>query len=136
MRKKITSLLIASLCTVFAVFAATFFGFVIETSGSAYSDIRIPFYSASIAGAFSLAVVIFWALPIHFILNRFNKEGYSWYLIAGVIPSFIVISAFIALGNTVGDGLLIQVLFLVSLGGLGSCVFWYIAVYRPRIKHA
>lgn len=126
-------LLIASLLTILIVFAVTLVVTAIDSIGSDFSDIRITLFMAAFAAFIASIVVLFWAIPIHLLLNRFKHTQVGWYLLSAVIPSFAFIYIIKPFGQDLHIHLFQQALFCSFAGALGALGFWYIAVYRQRL---
>jgi len=123
---------VASGLVVLIVFVVTFVAATVDAIHTDYS-VFIALLTSGVASLVALVVVIFWAIPVHLILNRINKSGLVWYILAALIPSFAFIYALKPFGQDTNFDLLIQALFCSFAGTLGAIVFWYIAVYKKRI---
>ncbi|RVT44672.1 hypothetical protein EMM73_16195 [Rheinheimera sediminis] len=130
------SLSIASLCTVLTVFVVTFVVTAVDSIGTAYSGINISLLMASVAAIVAIVVVIAWALPLHYVLKKLERQEFHWYLLAAVVPSVIFIYGFKPFGQDSSVDLMKQTLFCSICGLIGATVFWYVAVYRTRIKRS
>ena len=127
------SLSLACLCTVLTVFVVTFVVSAVDSIGTAYSGINISLLTASVAAIVAIVVVIAWALPLHYVLKKLERQEFYWYLLAAVVPSVIFIYGFKPFGQDSSIDLMKQTLFCSICGLIGAAVFWYVAVYRTRI---
>jgi len=127
------SLSIASLCTALTVFVVTFVVSAVGSIGTAYSGITISLLTASLAAIVAMVVVVVWALPLHYVLKKLNRQEFHWYLLAAVVPSVIFIYGFKPFGQDSSVDLMKQALFCSGCGLIGAAVFWYMAVFRLRI---
>ena len=104
----------------------------IDSIGNEIGSIFLSFVIAAVAAGVALVVVLFWAIPLHLILKRFNLTNLTWYLLLALIPSFVFtyeVNPFSKLSNI---GLFKQALFCSLVGSLGATFFWYIAIYKQR----
>jgi len=127
------SLSIASLCTALTVFVVTFVVSAVDSIGTAYSGITISLLTASVAAIVAMVVVVAWALPLHYVLKKLERQALHWYLLASVVPSLIFVYGFKPFGNDSSVDLAKQALFCSVCGLIGAAVFWYMAVFRLRI---
>jgi ABC-type spermidine/putrescine transport system permease subunit II len=127
------SLSVASLCTIFTVFVMTFLVSAVGSVGTDYSDIRISLLIAWVAAIVSMVVLVIWALPLHYVLKKLERQALHWYLLAAVVPSVIFIYGFKPFGQDSSVDLMKQALFCIGCGFIGAAVFWYMAVFRLRI---
>jgi hypothetical protein len=127
------SLSVASLCTILTVFVMTFLVSAVDSIGTDYSDIRISLLIAGVAAIVSMVVLVIWALPLHYVLKKLERQALHWYLLAAVVPSVIFIYGFKPFGQDSSVDLMKQALFCSVCGLIGAAVFWYMAVFRLRI---
>jgi ABC-type glycerol-3-phosphate transport system permease component len=127
-------LFIASVAVVIIVFAVTFFVCVIGSWGRDFPSILISLVIASFAAIVALIVVVAWAIPVHLLLQKFGYSNITWYIVAAIVPSFAFIYGLKPFGNDKPIDLFMQASFCSLAGSLGSVAFWYILVYRQRIK--
>ncbi len=127
------SLSIASLCAAIAVFIVTFLFSAIESVGSAYLVTWISLLIASVAALVALVAVVVWALPLHFVLKKLNRQNLVWYVFGSIVPSVTFIYAFKPFGEDSNIDLMKQAFFCSVCGVIAAAVFWYQAVYRLRI---
>lgn len=128
------NLFIAIGITILVVSIATFAVSAIDSAGSDYAGIGIPFMVAAVASLVSLVITIFWAIPIHFVLQRKNRFGLGWYVIAAIIASVLFVYVLEPFGHDAHIVLLQQALFCSFVGTLGASAFWHMVVYKKRIK--
>ena len=124
----------ASGTVVLTVFVVTFVVAAIDSIGGDYPS-GISLMIASVAAIVALIVVVVWAIPIHLLLQKYNRSNLAWYIFSAVIPSFAFIYIFKPFGHDTNIYLLGQALFCSFSGGLGAVAFWYIVVYRQRITN-
>ena len=105
-------------------------GYLVDSIGTSYSGLGIPFFIASIAAVVAIIVVIVWAIPMHFLLRHFEKSNITWYLLCAIIPAFIFVYGFKPFGNDMNADLLSQAFLCAVFGCLSALPFWYVAVYR------
>lgn len=129
-------LFIASVVVVLIVFAVTFLMSVINSWGRDFPGILISLVIAFFAAMVALIIVVVWAIPIHLLLQKLGYSNIAWYIVAAIIPSFAFIYGLKPFGNDKQIELLGQAFFCSLAGGLSSVAFWYILVYRQRIKIA
>jgi hypothetical protein len=127
------SLSVASLCTILAVFVMTFLASAVDSIGTAYSGITISLLMASVAAIVAMVVVMAWALPLHYVLIKLERQELHWYLLASVVPSVIFVYGFKPFGQDSSVDLMKQAMYCIACGLIGAAVFWYLAVYRTRI---
>lgn len=128
-------LLTSSILVVLTVFVVTFFVTLVDALGSNYPIILISLLIASTAAIVALFVVAVWAIPIHLLLQKLGYSNIAWYIVAAIIPSFGFIYGLKPFGNDKPIDLFMQASFCSVAGGLGAVAFWYILVYRQRIKN-
>ena len=81
-------------------------------------------------GAFLLLFILLWGLPVHYLMDKYNKNGLLWYGCAGVLPFTFFIFLFQPFGD---DGLYSMMIQAIGLGGFGvlcSSVFWFFVVRK------
>lgn len=127
------SLSVASLYSVLTVFVTTFLVSAVDSIGTAYSSLTISLLPASVAAIVTMVVVITWALPLHYVLKKLERQELHWYLLASVVPSVMFIYGFKPFGQDSSIDLMKQALFCSACGLLGAAAFWYRAVYRKPI---
>jgi hypothetical protein len=129
------NILIASLAFLLTVFALVFLVALIDSIGSDFGDIRISAVIAGVATLVALIVLVVWAIPIHFLLGKFGKVKYCWYVLPALLPGFVFVYWLKPFGRDPDLHLLLQALFCSFVGVVSSLVFWYLAVFKPqRIK--
>ena len=111
----------------------TFVVSAVYSIGTAYSGITISLLTASVAAIVAIVVVLAWALPLHYVLKKLERQEFHWYLLAALVPSVIFIYGFKPFGQDSSVDLMQQTLFCSICGLIGAAVFWYVAVYRTRI---
>lgn len=127
-------LLIASSTVILITFFVTFFACVIDSREHNFLSILMSFIIASTAAIVALFVVAVWAIPVHLLLQKLGYSNIAWYIVAAIIPSFTFIYGLKPFGNDKPIDLLMQASICSLAGGLGAVAFWYILVYRQRIK--
>lgn len=125
---------IGSSVVILVVFTVTLAACLMDSIGAGF-PIPIGFLIASFAAVVALIVVAVWAIPVHLLLQRFGFSNVGWYLLTAIIPSFTFIYGLKPFGNDKPIELLMQASFCSLAGGLGAVAFWYILVYRQRVKN-
>lgn len=129
-------LFLAIVAVVLIVFAVTFLVIAINSWGRDFPGIAISIVIAFFAAIVASIVVITWAIPIHLLLRKLGYSNIAWYIVAAIIPSFGFIYGLKPFGNDKPIDLFMQASFCSVAGGLGAVAFWYILVYRQRVKLA
>jgi len=111
----------------------TFLVSVVDSIGTDYSDIIISLLIAGVAALVSMVVLVIWALPLHYVLKKLERQALHWYLLAAVVPSVLFIYGFKPFGQDSSIDLMIQAVFCSLCGLIGAAVFWYMTVFRLRI---
>jgi len=96
------------------------------------SSLYISLLIAGVASLVAIFVTCLWAIPMHLILNKFNRRSYFWYLILAIVPSFFFIYVFRPFGKDSARDLVIQAMSCSVIGSIGAFVFWYIVVYKQH----
>lgn len=130
------SLILASLAAVLAVFVITLVASAIGAIASEYDDILISLLIAGVAAVVALFAVVVFAIPLHFVLLRLNRQRVVWYVLASIVLSFLFVYALKPFGLDSAADLLQQALFCSLCGGVAAVVFWYIAVHRAGVRVA
>ncbi|TLU67182.1 hypothetical protein FE810_02540 [Thalassotalea litorea] len=124
---------IAVILTILFVFILTFAVTFIDSRGTDFSFISYSFFVAGLSTTVCAIVIVVWAFPVHFLLNKYKKFNLGWYCLAAIIPAFVFIYAFKPFGNDSSFYLLFQALYCSFIGALAACVFWCFSVYRVRM---
>ncbi|WNC68958.1 hypothetical protein RI845_02100 [Thalassotalea nanhaiensis] len=128
---KVIDTFIASIMTVFFVLVFVTISYLIFglTDSPRESDLRDPaILFGVIAAIISGFVVIVWAIPIHAILSRHNKNHVGWYIALAMIPSFGLAAIFTSSSHPL-LGVTEALFHAVFIGVPASIVFWYFAAY-------
>ena len=73
-------------------------------------------------GAFAVfLVVVFWGIPMHYLLRRLNKTSIRWYVLVGIIPSLIIPVDYYMGGNY--SDLVLQTLYFTYVAIVAAVVF-------------
>jgi hypothetical protein len=128
-------LFISIIAVVLIVFAVTFLVFAINSWGHDFPGILISLVIAFFAALVALIVAVVWAIPIHLLLQKLGYSNITWYIVAAIIPSFAFIYGLKPFGNDKPIDLLMQASICSLAGGLSAIAFWYILVYRQRLKN-
>ncbi len=121
MRKLINAIFIA----LAAVFLVTFSITYVDSLRSDVWGIEMALLTGGVATLVALIVMISWALPIHFLLKKYNLTSLTWYVLAGIAPAFIFVYAFKPFGEDTAIDLLQQALFCSLVGAISAFCFWY-----------
>ena len=91
----------------------------------AISDGDVEFKFGLIVGFMGVTVVfvaiIVWGLPMHYLLKRFKKTGFGWYMLVGMVPSVMLPLDYLLGGYY--SHLAIQTVFFSYVGVLAAIVF-------------
>lgn len=127
------NLILAVVCSVLSVFLGLYIPDLIESSfHSEKKGVDVSSIVIAFAVIITFLFIIFYALPIHFLLKKLKKYRLGYYLLAAIIPSV----AFAGLCWLDDKSLSMPVLMGLSLycAILSATVFWYFAVYRKHKK--
>lgn len=131
----------ASAATVLSVFLLVFVMVcVLELLDShldaGFQGVFIAFSIAVVAAFVALLITLGWAIPLHWLLRRYQWTGLGWYLLLALLPSVAFVYGIKPFGDDSAADLFNQALLCCGCGMVGASVFWYHAVYRQTVVPA
>lgn len=131
----------ASAATVLSVFLLVFVMVcvleLLDTHFDAgYQVVYIAFLIAVVAALVALVITLGWAIPLHWLLRRYQLTGLGWYLLLALLPSVAFVYGIKPFGNDSAADLFNQALLCCGCGMVGASAFWFNAVYRQTVVPA
>lgn len=134
MSEDVKRIIFASIAVVFSSFLVTLLLCLPDHFAQDVYSFSMVFLIASVASLIALVVTVIWAIPMHCILSKYKFESCGWYLLLAVISSCVFIFLFKPFGHDKASDLIIQTILCSFVGSVGAFLFWYIVVYKQRIK--
>lgn len=81
-------------------------------------------FLALVGAGVVLLTVIFFGIPVHFLLKRTKRQSLVWYLLAGSIPSILIPIDYLLGGYY--SNLILNTLFFAYVGVIAAIAFWFV----------
>jgi len=129
MKLDIKRITVGSVLTILSISLLSMAFFWFFTEGG---DLTLFFANAAgvASSIVALAFVLFWGLPIHLVLAKYQKTAFWWYTIAGFLPGPLFIFALKPFGSDAPKNLIIQSSYCGVVGAIGAVLFWFYVVKR------
>ena len=123
----------AILLSVLVSFLSTLMTFGLEMTSSSILDFSLMIMMSLVSAFIALIVVVFWAVPMHFVLLKYKYTNVTWYLALALIPAVVFIFGFKPFGEDKLEDLLFQLLLVSFIACNTALTFWH--VLKPDLKN-
>ena len=93
---------------------------------------QISFIAAGMVAVVVAMIIIFYALPVHFLLVRLGLKRYVWYFLVAMIPTSLLIYILGPLFGDTDGSINFLVIFCYLIAIVSSTSFWFVAVYKTE----
>ena len=94
------------------------------------TELTVLLIALAIVYVIIIAVMILWAMPLHYLAEKYQYRNVLVYLVIGVIPGPSILSLLDPFSSPGSHELFIQKLFFASVGLVGAWVFWFKQIKR------